>query len=153
MAWCYRPGPWLAPFLVPPNRQTALLAPTVLRYDPYHERWEKRLGRYLTFHLRMDARRAGGAPLVRRLGPLLDELGLPLDRRHPERTRSRCEAALDRLVRDGVIGAWAYTSAARTDLAALPARRWLDQWRAATIAITAPRRQAESRPEPDAITS
>ncbi len=144
VAWRFRPGPWLAPFLAPPNRQTVDLIPAVLRYDPYHQRWEKRLGRYLTFHLRMDARRARGAPLVRRLGPLLDELCLPMDRRHPERTRTRCETALNRLARDGVIGAWVYTFRSQADLAALPARRWLDLWRGAAIAISAPHRPAHT---------
>jgi hypothetical protein len=92
VAWRYAPGPWLTPFLAPPNRQTALLIQQALRYDPYRERWEKRLARYFTFHLRMDARRA--ARLVRRIGPLLEELNLPVDHRHPERTRTRFEAAL-----------------------------------------------------------
>lgn len=165
VAWRYRPGPWLAPFLARPNRQTALLARPVLRYDPYHERWEKRLGRYLTFHLRMDAKRA--APLIRRIGLLLDELRLPVDRRHPERTRARLEAALNRLVRDGVIGGWDYTATARAALATLSARQWVDQWRELTIAVTASpvvaaryaplardvTRAPASRPEPDGIAS
>lgn len=133
VAWRYRPGPWLDPFLLRPNRQTALLAQQVLRYDPYHECWEKRLAGYVTFHLRMDAGRA--APLVRRIGPLLDELNLPVDRRHPERTRARFEGALGRLVRDGVIGAWSYTPAAQDTLASLPARRWIDTWRGLTITV------------------
>jgi hypothetical protein len=153
VAWRYRPGPWLSPFLSRPNRQTAPLARAVLRYDPYHERWEKRLGRYLTFHLRMDARRAGGQPLVRRIGRLLDELHLPVDRRHPERSRARCEAALDRLARDGVIGGWGYTATAHASLAALPARRWLELWRDVAISITPHRYPAVSPPEPDGIVS
>jgi len=133
IAWRYRPGSWLDPFLARPNRQTALLARQVLRYDPYRERWEKRLARYATFHLRMDAKRA--APLVRRIGPLLDELNLPMDQRHPERTRARFERALGRLTQDGVIGAWAYTPAAQDILASLPARQWIETWRGLTIAL------------------
>ncbi len=142
VAWRYRFGPWLSLFLAPPNRQTALLARAVLRYDPYRERWEKRLGRYFTFHLRMDARRAAGKPLVRRLDLLFDELSFPMDQRHPERTRMRCETALDRLVHDGVIGAWTYTASARAALAALPARRWLERWRGLSISVANPRRPA-----------
>lgn len=138
VAWRYRPDPWLAPFLARPNRQTTSLARQVLRYDPYHQRWEKRLARYLTFHLRMNARRGGVAPLVRQIGPLLDELNLPVDRRHPERTRARCEAALDRLARDRVISTWSYTPSARMALAALPARGWLERWRRLTIMVTVP---------------
>jgi hypothetical protein len=133
VAWRYRPGPWLAPFLVRPNRQTALIALQILRYDPYRERWEKRLARYLSFHLRMDARRA--APLVRRIGPLLRELNLPIDRRHPERTRARFEGALARLARDGVIGAWTYSPAARDRIATLPARHWIAAWLALTVVV------------------
>jgi hypothetical protein len=81
----------------------------------------------------MDARRA--APLVRRIGPLLAELNLPVDRRHPERTRARLETALSRLVEDGVIGAWAYTAEAQAVLASLPARRWVEQWQALTVVV------------------
>jgi len=136
-AWRYSPGPWLAPFLTSPNRQVALLMQQALRYDPYRQRWEKRLARYLTFHLRMDAKNE--RPLVRRIGPLLDELHLPLDRRHPERTRARFETALHRLARDGVIDGWDYTAGARSVLATLPSRRWIDWWRDTTVAITPPR--------------
>jgi len=119
VAWRYRPGDWLIPFLERPNRQTVLFPQQALRYDPYHQMWEKRLARYLTFHLRMDAKNA--RPLVRQVGLLLDELNLPDDRRHPERMRTRFEAALARLVTDGVIGGWGYTNAAKERLAALPA--------------------------------
>jgi len=134
VAWRYRPGDWLTPFLEPPNRQTAVFPRQALRYDPYRQVWEKRLARYLTFHLRMDAKNA--RPLVRQVGRLVDELCLPYDRRHPERMRARFEAALARLVTDGVIGGWGYTGAAKERLAALPARGWLVEWQAATVALT-----------------
>lgn len=134
IAWRYSPGAWLAPFLTVPNRQVALLMQQALRYDPYRQRWEKRLARYLTCHLRMDAK--NGRPLVRRIGPLLDELHLPVDRRHPERTRGRFETALHRLARDGVIDGWDYTGEARGVLATLPSRGWLEWWRDTTITIT-----------------
>jgi hypothetical protein len=92
-------------------------------------------------------------------------LCLPVDRRHPERTRTRLEAALNRLVLDGVIGEWEYTAKARATLAALAARRWVDQWRELTISVAAPPTVAAryaplaryaactpaSRPEPDGI--
>ncbi len=134
VAWRYRPGDWLTPFLERPNRQTVVFPQQALRYDPYRQTWEKRFARYLTFHLRMDAKNA--RPLVRQVGLLLDELHLPYDRRHPERTRARFEGALGRLVTDGVIGGWGYTDAAKERLAALPSRGWLVEWQAATIALT-----------------
>jgi len=142
IAWRYSPGTWLAPFLTVPNRQVALLMQQALRYDPYRQRWEKRLARYLTCHLRMDAK--NGRPLVRRIGPLLDELHLPVDRRHPERTRGRFETALHRLARDGVIDGWDYTGEARGVLATLPSRGWLEWWRGTTITIT-PSRAIQDR--------
>jgi hypothetical protein len=92
-------------------------------------------------------------PLMRRIGRLLDELHLTMDRRHPERSRARCEAALDRLARDGVIGAWGYAATAQVTLAALPARHWLERWRELTIAVTPPRHAALSPPEPDGMAS
>jgi len=134
VAWRYRPGDWLTPFLERPNRQTVVFPQQALRYDPYRQTWEKRLARYLTFHLRMDAKNA--RPLVRQVGLLLDELHLPCDWQHPERMRLRFEAALTRLVTDRVIGGWRYTDAAKQRLAALPTRGWLVEWQAATIAIT-----------------
>lgn len=137
IAWRYAPGAWLAPFLTSPNRQVALLLQQTLRYDPYRHRWEKRLARYLAFHLRMDAKNE--RPLVRRIGPLLDELHLPMDRRHPERTRARFEAALHRLARDGVVDGWDYTAQARGVLATLPSRGWIEWWRGTTVSITPPR--------------
>jgi len=137
VAWRYRPGDWLTPFLERPNRQTVSFPQQALRYDPYRQTWEKRLARYLTFHLRMDAK--NGRPLVRRIGPLLDELHLPVDRRHPERTRARFETALHRLARDGVINGWDYTAEARGVLARLPSRGWIEWWRGTTITITPPR--------------
>jgi len=137
IAWRYSPGAWLAPFLTIPNRQVALLMQQALRYDPYRQRWEKRLARYLTCHLRMDAK--NGRLLVRCIGPLLDELHLPVDQRHPERTRGRFETALHRLARDGVIDGWDYTGEARDVLATLPSRGWVDWWRGTTVIITPPR--------------
>lgn len=136
LAWRFRPGTWLQPFLAPPNRQTALLVQRVLHYDPYRKSWEKRLGRYFTLHVRAHA--AHPAPLTRVIGPLLDELHLPLDHRNPERTKRRFEAALQSLCADGVLGSWTY---ALED--ALPARAWLDDWLRWDVIVTAPAAVAE----------
>src|SRR5262249_35005278 len=63
---------------------------------------------------------------------------LPTDARHPERTRGRFEAALDRLARDGVIAGWAYTAATQRALLRLSARQWLTQWLSAAVRLVPP---------------
>lgn len=139
IAWCYRPGRWIEPFLEIPNRQVALLLQQALEYDPYHQLWEKRLARYFTFHLRIGA--TDSAPLRRKVGRMLEELSLPVDRRNPERCRRRFEEAMAHLLADGIIAHWAYTAESRGALepAKLPARGWLPTWLNVTIEATAPR--------------
>jgi hypothetical protein len=141
VAWRYRPGRWIDRYLQKPNLQMAVLMQRSLEYDPYRERWEKRLSRYFLFHLRISEGDAGGQPLRRRVGPVLQELHLDewLDRRHPERTVRRFEKAMNRLRDDGQIGGWGYTPEARAKVEQLPSRGWLDEWLAqAAIAVDAP---------------
>ena len=131
MAWQYRPGQWLARYLEAPNEQLALLMQTTLRYDPYRERWEKRLAKYFLFHLRIGARAGAEAPIRRNVGAVLRELGLAdvFDHRNPERTVRRFEAAMDRLREDGQIGSWRLTDESRAWWQARrPARGWLNDW-------------------------
>lgn len=123
LAWRYQLGSWIDPFLQNPNRQVAWLLQQVLSYDPYHETWEKRLARYFTFHLRMNAV-GGGTTIVRQVGALIRELSLPVDYRNPEKTKQRLEKAMKRLVEDGQIDDWTYLE----DLALLPSRKWIDIW-------------------------
>lgn len=132
IAWRYRMGTWLTPFLGEHNRTIAWLCRQALRYDPYHERQEKRLARYFVFHLRINAA-GGAASITRHVGKLADELALPIDERNPQRTRDRFEQALDRLVADGVIDGWEYARENPT----LPARHWLETWRGWKIAVRA----------------
>ena len=136
IAWRFKPGSWLEPFLAAPYRQTALMMRKTLEYDPYRQKWEKRLARYATFHLRMNASATDQAGEGRQIGTLLDELNLPLDMRHPERTKARLHRALDQLVRDEVIGSWDYTKKGKEIAAALPARGWLADWLMASLWLT-----------------
>jgi hypothetical protein len=122
VAWRYQLGSWLDPFLQGANRQMAWLLQQVLSYDPYHQMWEKRLGRYFTFHMHMDPR--GGTTITREIGTLIEELSLPVNCRDPERTRQRLEKALRYLVGDGIISSWNY----HTENPKLPSRKWLETW-------------------------
>jgi hypothetical protein len=132
IAWRYQLGSWSDPFLQSPNRQVAWLLQQVLSYDPYHETWEKRLARYFTFHLRMNAV-GGGTTILRQVGPLIRELSLPVDYRNPEKTKQRLEKAMKRLVEDRQIDEWAYLE----DLAQLPSRKWMDIWLTYNIQVHA----------------
>jgi len=108
IAWHYKMGPWLKPFLEGPNRQLVWLVQRVLKYDPVHDYWKKRLARYFIFNLRITAA-GGGATLEIPVGALLSELSLPIDQRHPfERTRRPLEHALNQLIEENQINEWSY---------------------------------------------
>jgi len=131
VAWRYQLGSWLDPFLQGANRQVAWLLQQVLSYDPYHQMWEKRLGRYFTFHMRMDPR--GNTTMTREIGVLIEELSLPINFRDPERTRQRLEKALKYLVADGIISSWNY----HAENPKLPSRKWLETWLHCKIQVSA----------------
>jgi len=142
VAWRYRPGRWVDRYLDKPNRQMALLLQRTLQYDPYRDRWEKRLARYFLFHLRINEGDGKAEPLHRYAGKLIKELNLIefVDRRNPMRTVERFEKAMNHLQDDGQIGSWKYTNEAQAKLDDLPARNWLDAWlAAAAITITVPK--------------
>jgi len=131
VAWRYQLGSWLDPFLQGANRQVAWLLQQVLSYDPYHQMWEKRLGRYFTFHMRMDPR--GGTTITREIGMLIEELSLPINYRDPEKTRQRLEKALKYLISDGIISSWNY----HAENPKLPSRKWLETWLRCKIQVWA----------------
>lgn len=123
IAWRYRCGEWLTPYLRHAARYEGPLVHQTLVYDPYHALWEKRVCRHLLLRLPM----LGTLPIPREamtVGRLLDAMQLTVDRRNPERTRQRLEQALDRLVHDGVLTGWGYHTAAPP----LPPRHWLGTW-------------------------
>lgn len=131
VAWRYQLGSWLDPFLQGANRQVAWLLQQVLSYDPYHQMWEKRLGRYFTFHIRMDLR--GDMTITREIGFLIEELSLPINYRDPEKTRQRLEKALNYLVSDGILSSWNYYA----ENPKLPSRKWLETWLRCKIQVSA----------------
>jgi hypothetical protein len=132
VAWKVSPGTWIEPFLAAPNRHMAWIMQRTLQYDPYHEKWEKRLARYFTFHLRINASH-GGKVLRRNIGSLVKELSLPINRTDPMKTKRRFTLAMDNLVKDGIISAWEH----HHDNAILPPRQWLDHWMGWDILIHA----------------
>jgi hypothetical protein len=132
IAWRYHLGSWVEPFLQGANRKIAWLLQQVLSYDPYHELWEKRMARYFTFHMRINASNEG-ITITREVGQIIEELLLPINQRDPDRTRKRFEKALQRLEADEIITSWGYQSYNLP----LPQRKWLPCWLQYYIWVTA----------------
>ena len=123
-AWRIRPGDVFTKFLLGPGRQTALISHKALRYDPYRQKWEKRLTRYLAYIWRIrQSRRDYAAPFAVRA--LLQGIGQQVDKNDPKRTKGRMAKALDQLQQDGVIAAWNYESA---NEAIVGQRGWWKDW-------------------------
>jgi hypothetical protein len=131
-AWRLRPGDVFARFLFGPGRQTALLSQKALNYDPYRQKWEKRLARYLAWIWRISSGRTQEGLLVK---TLLDAANMEMDRNRPSRTRERLEEALDCLQADRVITAWQYDN---IDENMTSKRGWWRNWLECKVIITAP---------------
>ena len=129
------PGEAFGRFLLGPGRQLALLSSEALRYDPYRQRPEKRLARYLSWQWRVGAHN-GDFVRTYRISTLLDELGLEVDEREPGATRERFEKALDCLLKDRMVSSWQYGENWRED--DLPRKNWLPVWLEARVVVEAP---------------
>jgi hypothetical protein len=124
-----RLGPWARALGI---HQTGLLAQRVLAYDPYRETIEKRLGKYLVLHFRINARQ-GAEPLRRHVSTLLEAVDLDVDKANPQRTRDRLEKALKKLQADNIICGWRYAPEPN-----LPARGWVPTWERTTVELVPP---------------
>ena len=84
------------------SRQTAIMLRQILKYHAHNQQHEKRLGMYLTWQFRVNARHGG---VVRcEMETLLQQSGITPDLKNPQRTRKRIEHALEQLEQDEVIG-------------------------------------------------
>ena len=131
-AWRVRPGDVFAKFLFGPGRQTALLSQKALNYDPYRQKWEKRLARYLAWIWRISSGRTQEGLFVK---TLVNAAGMEINKARPSRTRERLEEALDLLQSDQVITAWQYES---FNEEITRKRGWWKEWANSKILITAP---------------
>jgi DNA-binding XRE family transcriptional regulator len=127
-----------ARFLIGPGRQTALLSTRALEYDPYRQKWEKRLTRYLNWQWRI--RQARGNYLDPfSVSTLLDEaVREEVDAKHPVRTKDRLEKALETLQQDGIITGWQYQG--DFDEAIVGRSGWWKEWLNWRIAIEPPQK-------------
>ena len=103
--WRLRIGDWatMVPELL---NQVAMMARQVLQYHAKEQKYEKRLGRYLTVLYRINAHRREGCVKVS-MGVLLEQARIPLDHDNPGRTRDAIERALNQLRSDDIIGPFA----------------------------------------------
>lgn len=136
IAWYYRPGSCLD-VPVRKNAKVAWLLQQALRYDPYHEKWEKRLARYFMFQLRLN-NAFGGTTIKRSIREILEESGLfsSINRTDPIRTKERFENAMRTLAEHGHISDWGETPYLEA-MKRRPARGWLEMWLAQELVITA----------------
>ena|GEM_PF-5071833 len=133
------PGEWARSLWDLGLRQTGQLARQALAYDPYRQRPERWLARYLALAFRWNVRRRA-SHLRLRVATLLENAAIEADAARPQRCRDRLERALDQLRADGVTGGWAYEA----DPADLPARRWLPIWTEMIVRIEPPNGYRES---------
>ncbi len=130
----FRPGEVFAAFLMGPGHQVALLSAKALKYDPYRNKREKRLARYLSWQWRTKAR-SGEYMRPYRVATLLEAVGEEPNPSKPSRTRDRLEQALDTLKADEVIADWQYD---RWDEAIAERRGWAEEWLQATVLVEPP---------------
>lgn len=136
VAWYFKPGTCLETLLSGPNYRASWLLQQALHYDPYHEQWEKRLARYFTFQMRMNAE-FGGTAIKRPIGKLIDELALPLNVDDPGKTKKRFEKAMRRLLQDKIISSWGPEDQYEQAMKRRSRYNWIDTWLAYEIEIEA----------------
>lgn len=132
------PGEIFARFLMGAGRQVALLSAEALRYDPYRQKWEKRLARYLSWQWRTRARTEEYLRPYK-VETLLERAGERLNTRRPSQTRERLEKALDTLQRDGVVAGWQYADFdSWWEEVRANRKGWARVWLSATVVIEPP---------------
>ncbi len=95
-------GPWVT--MIPElNARTATILREVLAYSAKNQKYQKRLGIYLTIMFRVNAHKKDGV-VTRSMTALLDGAGIIPDLDHPARFREAIEFALEELKRANVIG-------------------------------------------------
>lgn len=97
-------GKWVT--MIPEiSSKTAIMLRKLLAYSAKNERYQKRLGLYLTFMFRINARKGGAFEVS--MDKLLEGAGIVPDKKNPGRFRDAIEHALACLQRDDAIGPYA----------------------------------------------
>jgi len=135
-AWDVRPGDVFARMLIGPGAQTALLTQEILRFDPYRQKYEKRLARYLSWQWRIKRQEVVHRHQVR---TILNNI--QLSDSNLEEAQEKFENALECLLREKIIAHWQYEkSDDYVDLQArIRAREcWRNSWLRSVVLIEPP---------------
>jgi len=136
IAWRFRVGRWLTPFLTP-RQQTSVIPQSVLAYDSSQQDWEKIVGHYILWLFRSDAKIGRGRPKTVRIGTMFEQCSLPRNERYPRKTIDRFEKMLAQLNRDAdVCASIMYAPKSKAVLDALPRKQLLDHWMDLMVVIT-----------------
>jgi hypothetical protein len=158
VAWEYRESSWLVPFIQGSNAYTGSIMQDCFMFDPYHEKWEKRLSKHFFFWLRTNAQNQDKASISIR--ELFEKYDLQIDRRNPQRTRERFERAMNVLAgkepriigsKDILIPHLKWTYANGFDPKDLPSRKWLETWLSQKICVDLPNEQNPYKHIEDAV--
>ncbi|MBH8605607.1 helix-turn-helix transcriptional regulator [Thermoactinomyces sp. CICC 10522] len=108
-AWRVRPGDVFAPFLLDrAARQTAWMSQMALKFDPYREKWEKRLTRYFAYQWRVRHNTGNFLAPIKVNTLLENAVQDEVDPKNPSRTKKRLENSLNNLRKNRVIKDWKY---------------------------------------------
>ncbi|HEX2912179.1 MAG TPA: helix-turn-helix transcriptional regulator [Chloroflexia bacterium] len=132
----YQPGRLFAGFLLGPSRQVTLLSSRAVAYDPYRQKWEKRLTRYLSWQWRIKASQ-GETTHPYRVRTLLQAVGVKLQAGRPYRIKERLEKALDTLRQDKVMAQWQYDPSGWNE-EWVEERGWAQHWEQSLVIIELP---------------
>jgi hypothetical protein len=140
--WRYTPGSWAD--LFPFDQQFASLGVGLIRYNPYKEKWERRLGIYAALHLRL----AGMTPVTRTIHQVFEHTNLAEEvettyRAYPGKALARLRKALNRVVADNHLGGWSIDGHSGQQLDAylartLPPRDWWKRFERMMLTFQAP---------------
>lgn len=120
-----RPGLPVAFGLYGSGQAHALLARIALEMDPYRQKYEKRLLRYFSYLWRTRQQNGNYNRCVK-VGTLLEEIGLELEKKNPNRTKERLEQALNTLVKHEAFACWEYDE--KADEYIIGRRGWFEKW-------------------------
>lgn len=105
-----KPTDLLAKYLYGTKKTTSFLSLKALRYNPVHQKYHKRLTRYLSWQWRIRSKKEDYEKPFNIGGEkgLINAIGLEINERRPIRTKESLENVLDKLAEDNVIGSWNY---------------------------------------------
>lgn len=138
--WRVRPGDIFTKFLLARGRQTLLLSRKAVEYDPYRQKREKRLTRYLAYIWRIRSTKGDlFKPFI--VERLLKIMGEDTTNTRPDRLRERFEKTLNKLEEDKVITTWQYEDIDEDlyqDARGRVRRGWSSYWLQCKVAINPP---------------